>query len=547
MAKSRKKAEEEPPSDAPYEVLYRKHRPGRFSDVVGQGRATEALRQKVIEGHVPHALLFAGPRGTGKTTTARILAMALNCESLEDGEPCGDCDFCRGVLQGSASIGVTEVDAASNRSIDSIRDLIRSMQVGSLSRHRVFIIDEVHQLTKDAATALLKTLEEPPDGVVIILATTDPERIQDAIRSRTAIFRFMSVEQDNIAGLIRSVAEHEGIALTEEQVSGIALEGRGSPRDTLSVLERVGSGDVSDSLGHIVGIMDALLDRDVSAVILTVAKSVRDGVDTVTLTTNLLSHVRDCMIFVHSPDMVNLTPTMQEHVERHSEMKSRRLVALLEALAETLGLMKRAGESRVSLEAMLIKFAVGADSDSPSSNSLDKDELLDEVQDIVESSADDTVKGLEATIGELQDQISRLIDALHAISTSSNGKGDPWAPGSYSNVDDAWPDTSGKSSNDSPEPSVSDEDDDSMESEEGESEQEQGGEGEGSSVADKILDDLFDRSSARLRRRLMDATVTLAEETFMVSLSRDLSESLAEELEELVEDEGYQLEYDTGQ
>ncbi len=172
-----------------YQALYRRYRPQRFDELRGQDHVARALKNAVAHDRVGHAYLFSGPRGTGKTTTARILAKVLNCEATVEGEPCCTCSSCVAVQSGS-SFDVIELDAASNRSIEDIREIIATAALGSPGRHKVYILDEVHQLTAPAAAALLKTLEEPPSHVVFVLATTDPEKVPETIRSRTQHLQF---------------------------------------------------------------------------------------------------------------------------------------------------------------------------------------------------------------------------------------------------------------------------------------------------------------------------------------------------------------------
>jgi DNA polymerase III subunit gamma/tau len=185
-----------------YQALYRRYRPQRFSELRGQDHITLALKNAVVNGRVGHAYLFSGPRGTGKTTTARILAKVLNCERPIDGEPCCECGSCVSVQQGN-SFDVIELDAASNNGVDEIRDLIQRAGIGSPGRYKVFILDEVHMLSKGASAALLKTLEEPPPHVVFVLATTDPEKVQDTIRSRTQHLQFHLLPVDALADHVR--------------------------------------------------------------------------------------------------------------------------------------------------------------------------------------------------------------------------------------------------------------------------------------------------------------------------------------------------------
>src|ERR1700739_2724934 len=189
-----------------YQALYRRFRPQRFAEVLGQEHVTRPLKAAVRDGKVAHAYLFSGPRGTGKTSTARILAMALNCEHPVDGEPDGTCDSCVAVRQG-ASLDVQELDSATNRGIEEMRDLLGRVALGTPGRWKVYIIDEVHQMTSPAASALLKTLEEPPGHVIFVLATTDPQKVLETIRSRTQHFEFRLLASDVLTSLLTDVAE----------------------------------------------------------------------------------------------------------------------------------------------------------------------------------------------------------------------------------------------------------------------------------------------------------------------------------------------------
>jgi DNA polymerase-3 subunit gamma/tau len=216
----------------PGTVLYRKWRPTRFADIVGQEPIIRTLRNAIVQDKIAHAYLFSGPRGTGKTSTGRILAKAINVPHDTDGEPIGDSDEARSFDEGRA-LDLVEIDAASNRGIDNIRDLRdRANYVPNASRFKVYLIDEVHQLTDAAADALLKTLEEPPPHVVFILATTDPESLKATVLSRCQRFDFRRVSVADIGARLRVIAEAEGISIPDEALTLIAREATGSLRQS---------------------------------------------------------------------------------------------------------------------------------------------------------------------------------------------------------------------------------------------------------------------------------------------------------------------------
>src|SRR6201997_571556 len=221
-----------------YQVIARKWRPQTFADVVGQQHVTRTLSNAIQSGRVAHAYIFSGARGVGKTTTARILAKALNCVKGPAAEPCNECDSCREIGQGN-SLDVIEIDAASNRGIDQIRELREMVRYApSGGRYKVVILDEAHMLTDEASNALLKTLEEPPDKVIFVMATTEPENLADTIRSRSQHFHFRALTFAEITGRLQEIAQRENLQIEPGALAVIARMAEGSLRDALSLLEQ---------------------------------------------------------------------------------------------------------------------------------------------------------------------------------------------------------------------------------------------------------------------------------------------------------------------
>ena len=246
----------------PPQSLYRRYRPRRFAEIKGQDHVVKALRDSVASGREGQAYLFSGPRGTGKTTSARILAKVLNCERPVDGEPCCECSSC-GEVERGVSYDVHELDAASNNGVEAMRDLIEKAQLGTPGRHKVYILDEVHMLSKQSEAALLKTLEEPPSHVVFVLATTEPQKVSDTIRSRTQHLRFHLLAPDTLAEHVRWVAADAGLDIGDDAVAAAVSQGAGSARDTLSALELIASsgGDVGEVLTFD-EFVEALIEHD---------------------------------------------------------------------------------------------------------------------------------------------------------------------------------------------------------------------------------------------------------------------------------------------
>ncbi|HTZ09270.1 MAG TPA: DNA polymerase III subunit gamma/tau, partial [Acidimicrobiales bacterium] len=342
---------------APYQSLYRRFRPQRFEDVLGQDHVSLALRNAARDGRVGHAYLFSGPRGTGKTSTARILAKALNCAAPEDGEPCGRCDSCVEIARGS-SLDVHELDAASNNGVDAMRDLVSHAALGTPGRWKVYIVDEVHMLSTAASNALLKTLEEPPGHVVFVLATTDAQKVLPTIRSRTQHFEFRLLGSETLSGLVRTVRDASGLAVPDTVLDAAVRRGRGSARDALSALDQLSAGGaVDDDIEVLAELAGALAERDATRALLAVARAAETGRDPQRLAADLAEYLRQGFLAAMAPDLVTLAGDERAQVEelaRRTGLPA--LVRCLEELGRAQVDMRDVPDPRVHLEVALIKL-----------------------------------------------------------------------------------------------------------------------------------------------------------------------------------------------
>ena len=337
--------------------LYRRYRPRRFGDLRGQDHVVRTLRNAIAHDREGQAYLFSGPRGTGKTSSARILAKVLNCEAVTDGEPCCECASCLAVEAGT-SYDVFELDAASNRGIDDIRSLIERASLGTPGRHKVYILDEVHMLTKEANAALLKTLEEPPEHVVFVLATTDPQKVPETIRSRTQHLQFHLIDPDELERHLRWVASDAGLELDEAALATVVDRGAGSARDALSALEVVAaSGGVVEADPHLEDLFDALADRDPGLALATVAHAVRQGRDTRTVTEDVVRLLREGFLSLVAPELVQVPSSRREALtERARRVGTAGLVRAMEVLGTALLEMRHAPDPRLLVEVALVKL-----------------------------------------------------------------------------------------------------------------------------------------------------------------------------------------------
>jgi DNA polymerase III subunit gamma/tau len=351
-------------ADAPFVSLYRRFRPGRFDELRGQDHVVRALRSAVRDERVSHAYLFSGPRGTGKTSSARILAKALNCETPVDGEPCGICTSCSEIAQGS-SLNVHELDAASNNGVDAMRDLVAHAGLGTPGRWKVYIVDEVHMLSTAAANALLKTLEEPPSHVVFVLATTDPQKVPPTIRSRTQHLEFRLLGAETLHDLLESVNEEAGLHLDEEALEAAVRRGRGSARDALSALDQVvASGSADAARPELAAVLEALAGGDVSSVLVALGALLAGGWGPQQLATELIDDLRQVFLAALAPELCTVSgPSLERFRQLAEAMGLARVVRSMEILGHALVDMREAPDAQVVLEIAAVR-AVRPDLDS---------------------------------------------------------------------------------------------------------------------------------------------------------------------------------------
>ena len=341
-----------------YQSLYRRYRPQKFSEIRGQQHIVSALKNAVAKGEVGHAYMFHGPRGTGKTTSARVLAKALNCLNLgDDSEPCGECESCVSIEEGR-SFDLHELDAASNNGVEDMRDLLAKVSLGNPGNAKVYILDEVHMLTRGAENALLKTLEEPPDHVIWVLATTEPHKVVQTIRSRCQVFELGLLGADEMADHVRWVSDDAGLDVDEAAVEHVVSVGGGSVRDTLSALDRVvAAGGVVEIDESTDLLLSSLADRDAAIALASVGDALGRGKDPRTIGEGVLAGLRDAFLTSMGSASPRLTPSEALRAEEiSSRMSPAALTRALEVLGTALVDMRQAPDPRVDLEVALVRL-----------------------------------------------------------------------------------------------------------------------------------------------------------------------------------------------
>ena len=363
-----------------YTALYRKFRPTKFSEIVGQEHITRTLKNQIIANRVGHAYLLTGGRGTGKTSAAKILARAINCLNPQDGEPCNECEICRAAIQGSLT-DIVEMDAASNNSVEDIRSIREEVNfLPTVAKYRVYIIDEVHMLSVGAFNALLKTLEEPPKHVKFILATTEPQKLPATILSRCQRFDYKKISPENVKLRLEYICKESNINITDEALKTISVLAEGAMRDGLSILERCvqeGEDQITDEMvKELVGIpkveyinkiVNSVVDCNVEETLNNIDEVISDGKDLNNLIWEIIKYVKDVLVFKSSGKLSLYNENELAKIKELADKTEKdRLLKMIYSLSELANDLKMTTQKTIMLEVGIMKLCSVQDLNSVS-------------------------------------------------------------------------------------------------------------------------------------------------------------------------------------
>ena len=353
-----------------YTALYRKFRPQTFGEMVGQEHITRTLRNQIIANRVGHAYLFNGGRGTGKTTSAKVLARAINCLNPQDGEPCNECEICKSALNGSLT-DIVEMDAASNNSVEDIRSIREEVNfLPTKAKYRVYIIDEVHMLSQGAFNALLKTLEEPPEHVKFILATTEPQKLPATILSRCQRFDFKRISDEDIIKRLQIVCEQSNIEITKQALNIIATLSEGAMRDALSILERCmqdGENSIDEDkikelvgipkISYIYGITEAIIEYNIDKAMESITMVLDEGKDLNNLLWEIIKYIKDILMVKTGQKLTIYNEVDFENLKKLAESISKeRAIRLINELSKLENDMKSSTQRLIIFQAGIIRL-----------------------------------------------------------------------------------------------------------------------------------------------------------------------------------------------
>ena len=406
-----------------YTALYRKFRPTKFSEIVGQEHITRTLRNQIIAGRVGHAYLLTGGRGTGKTSAAKILARAINCLNPQDGEPCNECEICKAAIQGSLT-DIVEMDAASNNSVEDIRSIREEVNfLPTVAKYRVYIIDEVHMLSVGAFNALLKTLEEPPEHVKFILATTEPQKLPATILSRCQRFDYKKISPDNIKSRLEFICQESDIKITDEALKTISVLAEGAMRDALSILERCvqeGEDEINDEIvKELVGIpkveyinkiVNSVIDCNTEKTLEDIDEVISDGKDLNNLIWEIIKYVKDILVFKSSGTLSLYNETELEKIKEIADKTEKdRLLKIIYCLSELANDLKMTTQKTIMLEVGIMKLCIIQQQPESASKNESNSQNMG-------NSASGSYNQTNANNAEIENKIKQLEDKINKVS-----------------------------------------------------------------------------------------------------------------------------------